>query len=86
MWGDSAYTWKTQTITDHVPNANDFTQDKSSRLRKLTEIERSLTRRKFRVCAKVEHVFGVMKGRVDFTKLRYKGLAKNTQYLFISCS
>lgn len=85
-WGDSAYTGKTETITDHAPNAKDFIQDKGSRHHKLTEAERGRNRHKSRVRAKVEHVFGVMKGQFGFTKVRYKGLAKNAHYLFISCA
>jgi len=86
VWGDSAYTGKTKTITDQAPRARDFTQDKGSRHRKLTEAERARNRNKSRVRAKVEHVFGVMKGQFGFTKVRYKGLAKNGHYLFISCA
>jgi IS5 family transposase len=39
-----------------------------------------------KVRAKVEHVFGVMKGQFGFTKVRYKGLAKNAHHLFVSCA
>ena len=86
VWGDSAYTGKTETITDHTPRARDFTQNKGSRHRKLTEVERARNRNKSRVRAKVEHVFGVMKGQFGFTKVRYKGLSKNGHYLFVSCA
>jgi IS5 family transposase len=86
VWGDSAYTGQTETITDHAPRARDFTQQKASRYRKLTEDERRKNRNKSRVRAKVEHVFGVMKGQFGFTRVRYKGLAKNAHYLFISCT
>jgi IS5 family transposase len=86
VWGDSAYTGKTEAITDQAPRARDFTQDKGSRHRKLTEAERARNRNKSRVRAKVEHVFGVMKGQFGFTKVRYKGLSKNAHYLFVSCA
>jgi len=86
VWGDSAYTGQTETITDHAPRARDFTQQKGSRYRKLTEDERRKNRNKSRVRAKVEHVFGVMKGQFGFTRVRYKGLAKNAHYLFVSCA
>lgn len=86
VWGDSAYTGKKETITDHAPNAKDFTQNKGSRHRKLTEAERSRNRNKSRVRSKVEHIFGVMKGQFGFTKVRYKGLDKNAHYVFISCA
>lgn len=86
VWGDSAYTGKVKVITDRAPKARDFTQAKGSRHRKLTEAERARNRNKSRVRSKVEHVFGVMKGKFGFTKLRYKGLSKNAHYLFVSCA
>lgn len=39
---------------------------------------------KSRIRAKVKHTFGVMKQRFGFTKLRYKGLAKNAHHLFVT--
>jgi IS5 family transposase len=36
--------------------------------------------------AKVEHVFAVIKQKFGFTKVRYKGLAKNTHRLFVTCA
>ena len=35
--------------------------------------------------AKVEHGIGVIKRVFGFTKVRYRGLAKNTQYLLVTC-
>jgi IS5 family transposase len=32
----------------------------------------------------VEHVFGIVKNIFGFVKVRYKGLAKNTNYLYVS--
>jgi len=33
---------------------------------------------------RVEHVFGIVKNIFGFVKVRYKGLAKNTNYLYVS--
>ena len=52
----------------------------------LSDYERARNRTKSKVRAKVEHVFGVMKGRFGFTKVRYKGLEKNAHHLFVSCA
>jgi Transposase DDE domain len=41
------------------------------------EIERAKNRTKSRVRSKVEHVFGVMKLKFGFVKVRYRGLKKN---------
>ena len=86
VWGDSAYAGKGDVITESAPMARDFTQRKGSRYRSLSEAERARNRTKSRVRARVEHVFGVMKGRFGFTKVRYKGLAKNAHHLFTSCA
>jgi transposase, IS5 family len=86
VWGDSAYRGKKDEIAEHAPNAVDFTNKKGSRNRPLTDEERATNRTKSRVRAKVEHAFGVMKRRFGFTKVRYKGLAKNAHHLFVSCA
>ncbi len=38
------------------------------------------------VRSKVEHVFGVMKLKFGFVKVRYRGLAKNANRLFATCA
>ena len=86
VWGDSAYTGKRDVIAEHAPEAKDFTNRKGSRHVSLSDDERARNRHKSKVRAKVEHVFGVMKGKFGFTKVRYKGLAKNAHHLFVSCA
>ena len=86
VWGDSAYAGKQDEIAEHAPNARDFTNKKGGRNRPLTEEERATNRTKSRVRAKVEHAFGVMKRQFGFTKVRYRGLAKNAHHLFVSCA
>ncbi len=86
VWGDSAYTGQKQTITDYAPRAQDFTQAKGSRNRKLTEDERAKNRNKSRVRARVEHQFGIIKRQFGFNKVRYRGLAKNAHRLFVACA
>ena len=86
VWGDSAYTGKGDVIAEHAPRAKDFTQKKGSRYRLLSEDERMKNRNKSKVRVKVEHIFGVMKGQFGFTKVRYKGLAKNAHHVYVSCA
>ena len=86
VWGDSAYSGQTKVIREQAPMAKDFTQKKGSRYRKLTEADRARNRTKSRVRAKVEHVFGVMKGQFGYTKVCYKGLDKNAQAVFTKCA
>lgn len=86
VWGGSAYTGKGDVIAENAPAAKDFTNRKGSRHVALSDEERTRNRHKSQVRAKVEHIFGVMKGRIGFTKVRYKGLEKNAHYLFVSCA
>lgn len=52
----------------------------------LTEAERAANRHKSKTRARVEHVFGIMKRRFGFTKVRYRGLEKNAQCVFVKCA
>ena len=47
--GKAAYAGQRETSTDYGPRTKDFTQDKGSRIRKLTEGERAQNRNKSRV-------------------------------------
>jgi len=86
VWGDSAYAGQGNVIADHAPLAKDFTNKKGSRYVILSDRDRARNRNKSKVRAKVEHLFGVMKGRFGFAKVRYKGLDKNAHHLFTSCA
>ena len=86
VWGDSAYTGQTDRIKAVAPNARDFTQQKGSRNRKLTDAERLKNKTKSKVRARVEHPFHIIKNRFGFSKVRYRGLAKNAHHLFVSCA
>lgn len=83
IWGDSAYTGQGEVIQRRSPSAKDFTQAKGSRYKPLSDTDRSRNRTKSKVRSKVEHVFGVMKRVFGFTKVRYRGLAKNAHALFV---
>ena len=48
-------------------------------------MERGKNRTKSNVRAKVEHPFLVIKRVFSFAKVRYRGLAKNTHRLWVSC-
>ncbi|WJW74364.1 IS5 family transposase [Thiohalobacter sp. IOR34] len=85
VWGDSAYTGQSEVIRKHAPKAKDFTQKKGSRHRSLTDAERAKNRTKSRVRAKVEHPFLILKRVFGFNKVRYRGLDKNANWLFVAC-
>ncbi|CAE6797731.1 IS5 family transposase [Nitrospira defluvii] len=83
--GDAAYSGQRDVIRHHAPGAKSFIQTKAHRHRPLSEAERARNRTKSKVRAKVEHVFLVIKRIFGWSKVRYRGLAKNTHWLFISC-
>ena len=85
MGGDSAYSGQRDVIRKHASKATSFSQAKAYRHRSLSEEERARNRTKSKVRAKVEHVFLVIKRIFGWAKVRYRGLAKNTHWLQISC-
>lgn len=86
VWGDQAYRGQGDVIREHAPNAQDFTNRRYRQNGKIDETIKSRNRTKSRVRAKVEHVFGVIKGVFGFTKVRYRGLEKNAHRLFVTCA
>ena len=85
VYGDQAYRGQKDVIRDHAPNAKDFTNRRYRHRGVVDEVERGKNRTKSKVRAKVEHPFLVIKRVFGFAKVRYRGLAKNTQRLSVSC-
>ena len=86
VYGDAQYAGQGELIKARSPRAHDFTQYRGRGYRYLTEEQRRTNRNKSRVRAKVEHVFGVIKRVFGFTKVRYRGLAKNANRLFVTAA
>ena len=86
VWGDSAYTGQTEVIRRVAPYAQDFTHNKGHRYRPLSAAERAKNRTKSKVRAKGEHPLLVLKRIFGFTKVRYRGLAKNAHRLVVACA
>jgi IS5 family transposase len=84
VWGDQAYRGQTAVIHACAPNAKDFTNRRYRYQDQIDERERRKNRVKSKVRSKVEHVFGVMKLKFGFVKVRYRGLAKNAHRLFVT--
>ena len=85
VWGDSAYAGQTEVIRKAAPYAQDFTHHKGYRHRPLSAGERAKNRNKSKVRAKGEHPFLVLKRIFGFTKVRYRGIHKNANRLFVAC-
>lgn len=86
VWGDSAYQGQRETIRKKAPRARDCTHEKGSRHAPLNAAQKQHNRVKSKVRSKVEHPFQVMKCVFGFRKVRYRGLAKNTHRVRVSCA
>lgn len=83
VYGDCAYASQGELIRAKAPAAVDMT-NKTVRPGSVTEeLERLVNRGKSRVRSRVEHVFGVVKKLWGFSKVRYRGLAKNGTRAFV---
>ena len=86
IWGDGAYQGQTEIIHQHAPRARDCTQRRCRYKDRIDEVERAKNRSKSRVRSRVEHVFGILKLKFGFVKVRYRGLKKNANRLFATCA
>jgi len=86
VWGDGAYQGQTEAIREVAPRARDCTNKRCRYKDRVDEAERARNRTKSKVRSRVEHVFGVMKLKFGFVKVRYRGLAKNANRLFATCA
>jgi transposase, IS5 family len=84
VYGDSAYASQGDLIESKAPNARDFTNQRVRRDGQADGVQRSKNRNKSKVRARVEHVFAVVKRLWGFTKVRYRGLAKNATRSFVA--
>jgi IS5 family transposase len=83
VYGDSAYASQKQLIAGKAPRAKDFTNARvRNRKGEADEATRAKNRNKSRIRARVEHVFCVVKRLWGFSKVRYRGLAKNATRAF----
>ena len=86
VWGDSAYQGQGRVIRKAGPQARELIQEKAVRRRPLSEAQRARNRLQSKIWAKVEHPFHIMKRVFGFTHVRYRGLAKNTHRVQVTCA
>ncbi|MFP3644795.1 IS5 family transposase [Paraburkholderia sp. SIMBA_054] len=84
VYGDSAYASQKALIHGKAPKARDFTNKRTRRKGIVDEVARRKNRNKSQIRARVEHVFAVVKRLWGFTKVRYRGLAKNANRAFVA--
>jgi len=78
VFGDSAYMGKTDEIAKKASGALDLTQTRGTKNKKLTEEEKETNRLLSKTRSRGEHIFLIAKRVFGFSKVRYKGVAKNT--------
>ncbi len=86
VWGDAAYVGQTKVIEQQAPWAQDLTQRRGRGYKYLSQLQRQINRKRSKVRARVEHVIGVIKRVFGFAKVRYRGLAKNGNRLFVTAA
>jgi transposase, IS5 family len=86
VWGDQAYRGQAEAIKAVSPKAEDLTNQRYRHKGKVDERQRLLNRMKSSIRARVEHSIGVFKRVFGFRKVRYRGLAKNGNRLFVACA
>lgn len=86
VWGDQAYQGHPERIRQRAPNAVDRTNQRCKSKLGVREEVREANRIKSKTRARVEHVFGLMKLTFGFSKVRFRGLAKNLHRLLATCA
>jgi len=86
VYADAGYVGQQGLIHQLAPKAKAFINERAYRGRKLTPRQKERNRNKSRIRARVEHAFGVIKGVFKFTKVRYRGLLKNSTRAFVACA
>lgn len=86
VWGDKAYVGLGKVIRSRAPKAKDLTLKKAQANWPLKPVDEHINQLRSKVRSRVEHVFGVIKCVFGFDKLRYKGIAKNANRLFVAAA
>ena len=86
VYGDQAYKSQRAVIRAKAPKAKDFTNRQCKWKHILDEAIQAKNRNKSRIRARVEHSIGVIKRVFGFTKVRYRGLAKNANRVFVTAA
>lgn len=83
LYGDSAYRGEKPraAMREASPTSKDFTNERAYRNRPLSKQQKQTNARKSSIRSKVEYVFLVIKKLWGFTKVHYRGLAKNKNRL-----
>jgi len=84
VFADSAYASQQELIHSKAPQACDCTIQRVRPGSATEWLDEVLNRAKSKIRARVEHVFAVVKRLWGFSKVRYRGLAKNATRSFVA--
>lgn len=86
VYGDQAYKSQGEVIRAKAPRAKDFTHRQCRWKHFIDEAIKAKNRTKSRIRSRVEHSIGVIKRVFGFQKVRYRGLAKNGNRVFVTAA
>ena len=82
VWGDAGYQGQTEAIHEAAPQAQDMTNRRVKKSKgQVDEEQKRKNRTKSRVRARVEWPFRILKRVFHYTKVRYRGIKKNHEWL-----
>jgi len=82
VWGDAGYQGQTNAIREAAPAAQNMTNRRVKKINgTVDEEEKRKNRNKSKVRAKVEWPFRILKRVFKYTKVRYRGIKKNHEWL-----
>ena len=81
VWGDAGYQGQTEAIHEAASDAQDMTNRRTKFKNYVDGEGKRKNKTKSKVRAKVEHPFRILKRIFGFTKVRYRGLKKNHEWL-----
>jgi IS5 family transposase len=86
VYGDQAYKSQGKVIQAKAPGAKDFTNRKYKWKGFVDEGIKAKNRWKSKIRSRVEHSIGVIKRVFKFRKVRYRGLEKNANRLYVTAA
>jgi transposase, IS5 family len=86
VWGDSAYQGQSDVIHQYAAQARDMTQRRYRYRDRIDVVQQLKNRNKSRLRARGEHPFVILKRIFGFAKVRYRGIAKNAERLYVACA
>jgi IS5 family transposase len=86
VYGDQAYKSQGKVIRAKAPGAKDFTNQKCKWKDFVDEGIKAKNRWKSKIRSRVEHSIGVIKRVFKFRKVRYRGLEKNANRLYVTAA